>query len=44
MANSAIILYLEFLVGLIFHFEKLDQHELDKKMYVQICKLHILNF
>ena len=31
MANSALILYLGFLVGLISHFEKLGQRDLNKK-------------
>ena len=29
----AIILYLEFLEGLISHFKKLGQHDLNKKIY-----------
>ena len=41
MANSAIILYLGCLEGLISHFEKLGQCNLNKKKYVkQMC----LNF
>ena len=31
MADSAIILYLKCLKGLIFHFKKLDQRDLNKK-------------
>ena len=34
----AIILYLEFFIGLIANFEKLGQRDLNKKMYAQICK------
>ena len=40
----AIILYLEFFIGLIANFEKLDQRDLNKKFYAQICKKRILNF
>ena len=38
MADSAIIFYLVFLVGLISFFEKLGQRDLNKKNYVKICK------
>ena len=31
MADSAIILYLECLIGLIYHFRKLGQRDLNKK-------------
>ena len=44
MANSAIILYLGFLVDLSYNFEKLGQLDLNKKNYVKICKIRILNF
>ena len=44
MADSAIILYLGFLVGLISYFEKLGQRDLNKKNYVKICKKCILIF
>ena len=44
MADSAIILYLEFLEGLISHFQKLGQRDLIKKIYIKICKKRILNF
>ena len=40
----AIILFLGFLIGLIPNFEKLDQRDLKKKNYAQICKKRILNF
>ena len=40
----AIILYIGFLIGLISNFEKLDQRDLNKKNYAQICKKRILNF
>ena len=40
----AIILYLGFPIGLISNFEKLGQHDLNKKMYAPICKKRILNF
>ena len=40
----AIILYLEFFIGLISKFEKLGQRDLNKKNYAQICKKRILNF
>ena len=40
----AIILYLGFLIGLNSNFEKLGQHDLNKKCYAQICKKRILNF
>ena len=44
MADSAKILYLECLKGLISHFKKLGQPDLNKKNYIKICKKHILNF
>ena len=44
MVEMAIILYLGFLKGLIYNFEKLGQRDLDKKFYAQICKKCILNF
>ena len=44
MADSAIILYLAFLKGLIPHFKKLGQRDLNKKNYIKICKKCILNF
>ena len=44
MAEMAIILYLGFIIGLISNFEKLGQRDLNKKIYAQICKKHILNF
>ena len=44
MANSAIILYLGFLVRLISQFEKLGQRDLNIKSYEKICKKCILNY
>ena len=44
MADSAIILYLECLQGLNYHFKKLGQRDLNKKMHIEICKKRILNF
>ena len=41
MADSAIILYLECLKGLIYHFKKLGQRDLNKKIYIKICKKRI---
>ena len=38
MADSAIILYLECLKGLMYHFKKLGQRDLNKKIYMKICK------
>ena len=38
MADSAIILYLEFPEGLISHFQKLDQCDLNITIYIKICK------
>ena len=38
MVDSAIILYLECLKGLISHCKKLGQHDLNKKIYIKICK------
>ena len=43
VAEIAIILFLEFLIGLISNFEKLGQCDLNKKIYAQICKKRILN-
>ena len=43
MADSAIILYLECLKGIISHFKKLGQCDLNKKDYIKICKKRILN-
>ena len=44
MADSAIILYLEFLEGLISHFQKLGQRDVNKKSNIKNCKKRILNF
>ena len=44
MADSAIILYLEFLEGVISHFKKLGQRDLNEKNYIIICKKRIINF
>ena len=45
MPDSATILYLECLRGLIYHFKKLGQRDLNKKNYMKICKKkRILNF
>ena len=44
MTDCAIILYLECLIGLIYHFKKLGQRDLNKKNYIKICKKRILNF
>ena len=47
MADSAIILYLGFLVGLISYIEKKSyqgESDLNKKNYVKICKKRILIF
>ena len=44
MADSAIILYLECLIGLIYRFKKLGQCDLNKKIYLKIGKKCILNF
>ena len=38
MADCAIILYLECLKGLIDHFKKLGQRDLNKTIYIKICK------
>ena len=38
MADSAIILYLECLKGLISHFKKLSQRDLNEKIDIKICK------
>ena len=38
MADSAIISFLRFLVGLISYFEKIGQRDRNKKNYVKICK------
>ena len=40
----ALILYLEFFIGLIANFEKLGQRDLNKKIYAHICKKRISNF
>ena len=34
MADCAIIMYLEWLIGLIYHFKKLGQRDLKKKNYI----------
>ena len=44
MADSAIILYFEFLEGIISYFQKLDQCDLNKKIYIKNCEKRILNF
>ena len=44
MADSAIILYLECLNGLIYYLKKIGQRDLSKKIYIKICKKRILNF
>ena len=44
MADYAKILYLECLIGRIYHFKKLGQRDLNEKMYIKICKKRILNF
>ena len=44
MADCAIILYLECLIGLIYHFKKLGQRDLNKKINIKICKKRILDF
>ena len=36
MADCA-FLYLECLIGLIYHFKKLGQRDLNKKNYIKIC-------
>ena len=36
MADSAIILYLECLKGLIYHFLKIGQRDLNEKIYIKI--------
>ena len=38
MADSAIILYLECLKGLIYHFFRLGKRDLNKEIYIKICK------
>ena len=38
MADCAIILYLECLIGLIYQFKKLGQLDLNKKNYIKMCK------
>ena len=38
MADCSIILYLECLKGLIYHFFKLGQCDLNKKINIKICK------
>ena len=44
MADCAIILYLDCLIGVIYHLKKLGQRDLKKKNYIKICKKRILNF
>ena len=44
MADCAIILYLECLIGLIYHLKNLGRRDLNKKNYIKICKKRILNF
>ena len=44
MADNALILYLAFLKGLISHFKQLGQRDLNKKIYIKICKKCIVNF
>ena len=44
MADCSIILYLECLKDLIYHFKNLGQRDLNKKMHLKICKKRILNF
>ena len=44
MADGAIILYLAFLKGLISHFKKLGQRDINIKNYMKICKRCILKF
>ena len=38
MADGAIIVYLECLIILIYHFKKLGQRDLNQKIYIKICK------
>ena len=38
MADCAIILYLEYLKGLIYHFKKLGQSDLDKKIDIKVVE------
>ena len=38
MTYSAIILYLEFLEGLISHFQKIGERDLNKKYHIKIWK------
>ena len=41
MADCAIILYLECLIGLIYHFKKLGQRDLNKKkLYKNLLKTY----
>ena len=44
MTDSALILYLECLKGLISYFKKLGQRDLNKSKYLKIVKKCILNF
>ena len=44
MTYSAIILYLEFLEGLISHFQKIGQRDLNKNYHKNLEKKRILNF
>ena len=39
MADCSIILYLECLKGLIYHFKKLGQRDLNKKIYIKIITI-----
>ena len=43
MADCALILYLECLIGIIYYFKKLGQREQEKN-YIKICKKRIVNF
>ena len=43
MADCAIILYLECLIGLIYHFKKLGQGDLNKKINIKICFKLLIN-
>ena len=44
MADCAITLYLECLKGLIYHLKKIGQRDLNKNIYIKICKKRISNF
>ena len=41
MADCAIILYLECLIGLIYHFKKIGQRDLNKKINIKISSKRI---